>query len=294
MFNRIISFVKVTAVLLLLVVTTSLALTIMMPLALLKLCLPFKPVRRVCDPVINGIAKSWNDCNIMWMGGMGHIKWHMEGHEGFQRKGWYLVSCNHQSWVDILVLQKVFNSRIPLLKFFIKYELLFVPLVGLGWWALDFPFMKRQGGASAQKDLEVARKACEKFRVIPTSVISFAEGTRFTQAKHDQQKSPYTNLLKPKVGGIGMALSTMGDMFDTMIDVTIIYPRGVPTFTDLMTGKLEEVVVSVRALPIPKELLVNAQGQPASRATMQTWLNEMWQGKDQQITELKQRFKAQS
>jgi hypothetical protein len=83
-------------------------------------------------------------------------------------------------------------------------------------------------------------------------------------------------------------------MFDTMIDVTIIYPRGVPTFTDLMTGKLEEVVVSVRALPIPKELLVNAQGQPASRATMQTWLNEMWQGKDQQITELKQRFKAQS
>src|SRR5690606_14479193 len=208
---------------------------VLVPLALLKLVLPFKPVRRVLDYINNGIANLWVSNNGRWIDAVTAPRWQVSGVEGFKRQGWYLVSSNHQSWVDILVLQKVLGGRIPLLKFFIKKELIYVPVMGLAWWALDFPFMARKGGkASAAKDLETARKACEKFRVVPTSVISFMEGTRFTPQKQAQQSSPYQHLLRPKTGGIGMALATMGDQFDAMVDVTIVYPDGVPTFTDLL------------------------------------------------------------
>ena len=110
----------------------------------------------------------------------GRTRWDVQGLEGLEPGGWYLVSSNHQSWVDILVLQKIFNRRIPLLKFFLKRELIWVPVIGLAWWALDFPFMRRRGGLAGAEDLERARQACRKFSVVPTSVINFLEGTRYT------------------------------------------------------------------------------------------------------------------
>lgn len=257
--------------------------SLLLPVALVKLVLPFKGVRAVADALMNGIAENWISVNCFWMAAVGHTRWQITGAESVKRRGWYLVSSNHQSWVDILVLQKVFNRRIPLLKFFIKHELIYVPIMGLCWWALDFPFMKRKGGASAIKDLETARKACEKFKIIPTSVISFAEGTRYTPGKAKQQQTPFRHLLKPKAGGVGMALETMGELFNAVLDVTIVYPHGVPTFVDLMTGKMDEVVVQVRELPVPPHLLVNAQGQPAPRAALQAWVNELWLAKDAEI-----------
>lgn len=265
---------------------------VLLPLALVKLVLPFRVVRRVVDAVLAVIAESWIGVNKFWMWAVGRTRWTIQGVDGLNAKGWYLVGCNHQSWVDILVLQWVFNRKIPLLKFFIKHELIYVPLMGLAWWALDFPFMKRRGSASAQKDLEAARKSCEKFKVIPTSVISFMEGTRNTPAKHAQQKSPYKHLLKPKTGGVGMSLETMGELFDSMLDVTIVYPGGVPTFGDLMTGRIDEVIVSVRQRPIPKELLVDELGRPADRAVLQRWVNELWTDKDAHIEEIMRNAQA--
>ena len=288
--SQFVRIIRGTFASLVLACSTLIGFTLMMPFALLKLLLPFKPARRVFDAVINGIGESWIGANNWWIDMVGHTRWQVSGHEGFRRQGWYLVSSNHQSWVDILVLQYVFNRRIPFLKFFIKQELIWVPVIGLCWWALDFPFMKRKGGVSAQKDLETARKACEKFRVIPTSVISFMEGTRFTKAKHDQQRSPYQHLLKPKSGGVGMALETMGEMFDCMLDITIVYPHGVPTFTDLLMGRVDEVVVTVKEVKIPKEVLVDERGQAPSRATIQTWVQGLWEAKDREIGEIKARY----
>ena len=275
-----------------LVLSTLFHISFLLPLALVKLVLPFRLVRRVIDAVLSGIAESWISVNKFWMNAVGRTRWQVQGADGLRYRGWYLVSCNHQSWVDILVLQWVFNRKIPLLKFFIKHELIYVPFMGLAWWALDFPFMKRRGGASAQKDLETARKACEKFKVIPTSVISFMEGTRYTPAKHAQQQSPYQHLLKPKTGGVGMALETMGELFDSMVDVTIVYPGGVPTFMDLMTGRIGEVIVNVQQRPIPKELLVDAQGRAADRAALQRWINGVWADKDAEIAQIKARGQA--
>lgn len=292
MFQRIVQFAKAVLASTIIAVSTLVHFTLMVPFALLKLVLPFPGVRKVTDYALNKIADNWVGVNSLWMDAIGRTRWQITGAEKFKRQGWYLVSSNHQSWVDILVLQRVFGGRIPLLKFFIKKELIYVPVIGLAWWALDFPFMSRKGGkASATKDLEAARKACEKFRAVPTSVISFLEGTRFTPGKHDGQQSPYQHLLKPKTGGIGMALAVMGEQFDAMLDVTIVYPAGVPTFTDLISGRLSDVIVDVRQIAIPQDLKTDTGHDTGYRARLQAWINGLWAEKDRRIGELTAGFK---
>lgn len=289
MSNPIVSTVKGVLASVVLLVNIATVFSLLFPLALIKVLLPFTAVRKVIDSVLNALAEWWIAVNTAWMKAVNGTPWEVSGLEGFKPRGWYLVNANHQSWVDILVLQRVFNRRIPLLKFFLKRELLYVPIMGLAWWALDFPFMRRKGGKTAAKDIETARKSCEKFRVIPTSVISFAEGTRYTRAKHDQQKSPYKTLLKPKTGGLGMALETIGPQFDALVDVTIDYPDGVPTFWDLLTGRVSRVRVDVRQVQIPAALSnVDDASVGAYRNQLQAWVNEQWQRKDELLLQWRQ------
>ena len=195
---------------------------------LLKIILPIRPVRKLLTAILTLIANAWVSCNSGWMWLTQKMDWTIQRPSGLDKKGWYFVISNHQSWVDILVLQHALNGRIPLLKFFLKQELIKVPVMGAAWWALDFPFMKRYSKAYLEKhpekrgqDLETTRKACEKFRDMPTSVMNFLEGTRFTQHKHDEQQSPFTYLLKPKAGGMAFAMSAMGEQFRSVLDVTI-------------------------------------------------------------------------
>jgi 1-acyl-sn-glycerol-3-phosphate acyltransferase len=146
--------------------------------------------------------------------------------------------------------------------------------------------MRRRSG-SRSADLATARRACEKFRQIPTSVMNFLEGTRFSRAKHEAQQSPYRYLLKPKVGGLATALSAMGERFDALLDVTIVYPEGVPSFWDLLSGRVKRVVVRVRELEIPKDLLNgDYEGDPAFRARMQAFVQALWSEKDRGIGEI--------
>ena len=271
---------------LVLLLNTLIGVVCMTPFALLKLVLPLKGVRRVADRALNAIATGWISINNAFMVS-GAARWDVQGVEGLDARGWYLVSSNHQSWVDILVLQKIFNRRIPMLKFFLKRELIWVPVIGLAWWALDFPFMRRTGGPGSAQDLQRAREACEKFRVVPTSVINFLEGTRFTAAKHDAQQSPYAHLLKPKVGGIATALATLGDQFHRLLDVTIVYPDGAPSFWTLLSGQLNRVTVRVQQREIPSELIPGDYGSdPGVRARMQMWINDLWAEKDRLIAQL--------
>jgi 1-acyl-sn-glycerol-3-phosphate acyltransferase len=271
-----------------LALNTVVGVALMLPFALAKLVLPFTAARHVTDRALNAIATGWISVNNAWIDAVGSTRWDVRGDDGLDARGWYLVSSNHQSWVDILVLQKIFNRRIPMLKFFLKRELIWVPVIGLAWWALDFPFMRRQGGASSAADLERARRACEKFRVVPTSVINFLEGTRYTRAKHDAQDSPYRYLLKPKVGGIATALTTLGDQFHRLLDVTIVYPDGPPDFWTLLSGRLRAVTVRVQQREIPAELLAgDYANDPTFRTRMQAWINSLWADKDALIGELR-------
>jgi 1-acyl-sn-glycerol-3-phosphate acyltransferase len=257
----------------------------------IKLAIPVDAVRRRLAPVLIGIAEGWIGCNSAWMGLTQRTSWDVDGVDGLDYRSWYLVNSNHQTWVDILVLQHLFNRRIPLLKFFLKQELRWVPVMGLAWWALDFPFMRRYSAAYLErhpemrgKDQETTRKACEKFALIPTSVMNFLEGTRFTPAKHREQDSPYRHLLKPKVGGIAVALNAMGEKFTAILDVTIVYPEGAPTFWQFLCGRMKRVVVRVQELPVPVQLVGgDYAGDAAVRDAYQQWVQELWLAKDARI-----------
>lgn len=262
-------------------------------LALVKLLLPFERVRATVDPMLNEIATRWIAGNSAWMRLTQHTLWDVQGLENFEYRGWYMVCCNHQTWVDIFVLQHLFNRRIPLLKFFLKRELIYVPIMGLAWWALDFPFMRRHSEQYLRKhpekrleDLETTRRACRKFARLPTSVMNFVEGTRFTKEKHAAQRSPYRHLLKPKAGALALALHALGDRFDSMIDVTIVYPDGAPTFAEFLRGEVERVVVRIERREIPAGFFAAEAAESKGRKLVQAWLHELWERKDRQIDEL--------
>ncbi|MFO1220707.1 MAG: acyltransferase [Burkholderiaceae bacterium] len=262
---------------------------LMVPPALLKLVLPPGRARSACDHALNALASRWVALNNAWIVAVRpDAQWQIDGVDGLHARGWYLVSSNHRSWVDILVLQRVFHGRIPFLKFFLKAELIWVPVIGLAWWALDFPFLRRGKGRGARSnDLATTRAACEKFRHIPTSVINFVEGTRLTPAKHAKQASPYRHLLKPKIGGLGVALATMGEQFEAMLDVTIAYPQGTPTFWQLLCGQVAAVSVRVQPHVIPSDLLgADPLADRESRRRLTTWIETQWAQKDRELDAL--------
>ena len=264
---------------------------ILLVVALAKLLIPLAAWRRWTSALMIWIAQAWISCNGAIFSLMGALRLEVDGVEGLDPRSWYLVLSNHQSWVDILVLQKAFNRRIPFLKFFLKQELIWVPFLGLAWWALDFPFMQRHSATYLQKhpqargeDLDATRKACERFALLPTSVMNFVEGTRYTTAKHKATKSPYRHLLRPRPGGVAFVLSAMGGMLHSVLDVTVAYSESSPTLWDLCCGRLGPVRMHVLRRPIEPWV---AQGDYAEdsrlRARFKEWLGVLWCEKDSRL-----------
>lgn len=285
---------KGTLSLLLYIVNTLFWFIPLMLLAILKL-LPITRWQAWMSYLVDAVAVAWISLNNFTTHIFTSIKWRVEGLETLSRKDWYLIIANHQSWADILILQNIFNRKIPFIKFFLKKELLYVPFMGLCWWALDFPFMKRYSQQLLKKrpelkgkDIATTRKACEKFRYKPVSIMNFVEGTRFTQEKHDKQQSPFRYLLKPKAGGTAFVLGTMGEQLHKLLDVTIHYPQGIPSFWDYISGKVHAITVNIKVLPISKELIGDYNDQ-AYRERFQQWLNQLWVEKDQQLATLQTR-----
>lgn len=262
--------------------------------ALVKAALPSKRLRAASNPLLTGLAESWIGVNNWVWERFTGTRVTISGDALLEVDGHYLVLANHQSWVDILVLQKVFNRRIPLMRFFLKRQLIWVPLLGLAWWALDFPFMGRYTPKQiarrpdlAGRDIAVTRRACEKFQAIPVAIMNFVEGTRFTTDKHAKQGSPYLHLLKPKSGGAAFVLDAMGDGLHGILDVTIAYPGGSPSLLDLLSSRIPEVRIHIRQRAIPEEMLRgDYQNDRAFRARFQQWMNGLWREKDGDMARL--------
>ncbi len=204
-------------------------------------------------------------------------------------KGWYLLICNHQSWVDILVLIRLFVESLPFPVFFAKKELLRLPLFGQAMWGLDFPLVERHSREEVQRrpelrgrDLQTVRSACEKAKQMPTTFIVYPEGTRFTAEKHRSQGSPYRHLLTPRPGGTAVALTTLGDRLGGVLDVTIAYPEGRPGLIGALVGRTGPVIVRARLLEIPPELLDgDYERDTRFRNRHKGWLDGIWREKDE-------------
>ncbi len=291
--RRFLSQCRAIAVFLLVVINTVFWSIPIYLLAFFKLILPIRIVRKGLHTALMWCASGWISVNDLLLKSYRGMHWNVQEMPDLERQGSYLVNCNHQSWVDILVLQSTFNRRIPFMRFFIKQELIWVPFLGMAWWALDFPFMRRytksqleRNPALKKKDLETTRKVCERLSSIPLSVMNFLEGTRFTDDKHDAQQSPYRHLLKPKLGGLSVALTTLRDKMQTLLDVTIVYPEGRPTLWSMLRGELGRVLVDIRQIRIPDALLGRDRDDPSYREALQQWVNQLWRDKDELIDRL--------
>lgn len=204
-------------------------------------------------------------------------------------QGHHLIISNHRSWVDIFVLARIFHERIAFPRFFLKHQLLWVPILGQACWALDFPFMKRYSPEYLARhpekrgtDLATTRRACEHFRLIPVAIINFVEGTRFTKKKHAQQKSAYRHLLNPHTGGVAFVLASLGDQLDEVLDVTLAYP-GIEdiTFWDFVTNRVPVITASVRRREIPSRFFDAAVTEHGPlRDEFKHWIQEIWRDKD--------------
>lgn len=262
---------------------------------LIKLLLPIPAVWRLVSSFCNLMMYCWCSGLAALLHLNPWLKWDIEGADGLDKKNWYLLICNHRSWADIVVLCVLFRKHIPMNKFFLKQQLAWVPFIGLACWALDMPFMRRYSRSylirhpeRRGKDVETTRRSCEKFRAHPTTIVNFVEGSRFTEEKRLETRSPYKNLLPPKAAGIAMALNVLGSQFDKLLNVTLCYPENDKTpFYDMLSGKLTRIVVKISLVPIDKEMHGDYVNDKNFKRGFQQWLNGLWNDKDIQIEDIK-------
>lgn len=257
--------------------------------------LPVNQLKLMSQKVLNGVCVYWVNLNNFFLARLTKVEKHYSNSDldlGIDKS--YLVISNHQSWLDILILQFLLHRKVPALKFFLKDSLIWVPILGLCWWGLGFPFMKRYSKAYLKKhpekegqDLIATKKACEQFKVTPVGIMNYPEGTRLTPAKHKKQGSTFKHLLKPKAGGLGFALPILGEMVDSMIDLTIVYPNDKTTLLSFLWGDIPKIKVHLRQIQIPQKFYtMNYQKDEILRKEFQQWLNERWQEKDKIISNL--------
>ncbi|HDS0925728.1 acyltransferase [Pseudomonas putida] len=264
--------------------------------ALLKLVLPGRG-RDYASWAVMWVAETWSEIDKAIFALCIPTQWDIRGVENLRRDTSYLAVSNHQTWVDIPALIESLNRRTPFFKFFLKKELIWVPLLGLAWWGLDYPFMKRYSKAFLEKhpelrgkDLEITKAACELFKRQPVTVVNYLEGTRFTEAKRQEQQSPYRYLLKPKAGGVAFVLAALGEQLDALLDVTIVYPGNkAPGFWDLLNGSISRVIIDIQVRELDPALWAgDYENDPEFRQTVQAWVNQLWVAKDQRIEQLRQ------
>nr|WP_314874564.1 acyltransferase [uncultured Pseudomonas sp.] len=280
---------------LLLLLNTVVMICPLMVFALLKLVLPGRG-RDYASAAVMWFAESWSAIDKAIFALCVPTQWDVRGVDTLRTDTSYLCVSNHQSWVDIPALIESLNRRVPFFKFFLKKELIWVPLLGLAWWGLDYPFMKRYSKAYLEKhpelkgkDLEITKAACELFKRQPVTVVNYLEGTRFTEAKRREQQSPFKHLLKPKAGGVAFVLAALGEQLDALLDVTIVYPGNkAPGFWDLLNGSVSRVIIDIQVHELDPSLWNgDYENDPQFRQRVQAWVNQLWQDKDQRIEQLR-------
>jgi 1-acyl-sn-glycerol-3-phosphate acyltransferase len=263
--------------------------TLVLVVAPIKFLLPRSELRRRVILLLARFGAGWVGGNNAICDWMLPTVWDVSGIEETGPEKHYLIVSNHVSAVDIIALFRVFHRRMAFLRFFLKHQLVWFPILGQACQALEFPFMKRYSPdylarhpEKRGRDLETTRRACQRYRDIPVAILNFLEGTRFTLEKQANQESPYRHLLRPRIGGISFVLASLGDQLDALYDVTLAYPGGNASMWDFVTGRVPRIVVHARRLEIPSELTTPEVTEPGpARDRLKEWIDEMWREKDE-------------
>ena len=282
-FENIIGIMSIT----ILVLNTFVLSCLLIPLGIIKFFLPLTALKVLFTKFIIKVGELWIFTNKIWVKALHNPKWQIIGKENIKSDGWTIATSNHQSFADIFLLQDITNRKMPMLKFFMKYVLIYVPVIGLSWWALDMPFLKRYTKKQLEnnpelhgKDVREMKRALKHYALYPVTVFSFAEGTRFTIKKNLHQKSPFKNLLKPKEGGLATALSLVNEI-DSLIDFTIKFDTKKRSFWDYLCGRMNSVKVIIREIKIPAKFLnIDLLENKILRSEFKDWLHDIWNEKD--------------
>jgi 1-acyl-sn-glycerol-3-phosphate acyltransferase len=278
--------------LVLLVVTTLFWAVPLILLTLLKLITPVRQWRRRMLGGLNGVAQAWVGGNLWWIRHWIRPRVDIRLPEGLSSDQWWLVLANHRSWTDIFLLFMALHRRLPMPRFFIKRQLVWIPVIGLAFWALEFPFLRRYSRQQVQRnprrarlDRQAIQRMCEHAREMPVAIFNFAEGTRFTPAKQASQQSPYRHLLRPRAGGVAQVVNLLGDRLDGILDVTLHYGDPQPTFWDFLCGRMGAVRLEARRLEVPAWMLEGQLDDPQYKECFHSWLNALWQEKDEHFSQ---------
>lgn len=250
-----------------------------------------------------GIANTWIRFNN---GVIDHvlpqIDWNISLPNDLSRDKKYILICNHQTWVDTSVMQYVGVNTMPLTRFFTKFELIYIPFVGQAFKILGFPMMKRHSKDTIAKnpalrgqDLAAAEKACAKMQRVPFTLLNYLEGTRITPEKHEKQASPYRHLLKPKYSGLALAFSVLGKDINDFLDMTIVYPDGIPEYMDLWKGKIKRIAVDIHPVSVPDWVVGgDYHNDPEYKSKFKSWVDSLWQQKDERIQNIYDQYNQPS
>ena len=283
LFENLIGITSIT----ILVLNTVILSCLLIPLGIIKFFLPITSLKVLFTKFIIKVGELWIFTNKIWVKALHNPKWQIIGRENIKSDGWTIATSNHQSFADIFLLQDITNRKMPMLKFFMKYVLIYVPVIGISWWALDMPFLKRYTQKQIKKnpklkgrDYKKMKKSLEHYSLHPVSIFSYAEGTRFTEKKHKLQKSEFTNLLKPKEGGLAIALSNVNKIKE-LIDITIIYDNDNLGFWNYLCGNIKNIKVFISKIEVPSKYLTeNLISSEELRGDFKLWLNSIWKEKD--------------
>lgn len=255
---------------------------------LLKLVSPTDKLRTRVLQWLNEAALCWVGFNLWWMRRWIGPPARVEMPDQLSPDCWWMVISNHRSWTDVFLILQVLHRRISMPRFFAKRSLLWFPVVGMTIWALEFPIMRRYSRQQidanptlADIDRKSTQHMCQRARKLPMTLINFAEGTRFSEAKRQHRQSHYRHLLMAKAGGTAKVLNLVGDRLSGIVDITLYYPNPTPTFWRYLCGRETGIHVIGRRLEVPAWMQDTEYDTRAEdKERFHAWINMVWQEKD--------------
>ena len=232
---------------------------------------------------------------------MHNPKYRVYGEEKLQRNIWQFTTINHLSWADIFLFIYFTNFKQSVPRIFMKSQLWWLPLTWAANIGLAMPYVVRRSKEVIMKNPELIKtdkkatiRACKAYKIMPTNVAGFIEGTRIDKEKYANSKSKFKNLMPPKIGGMGYTLEVM-PYIDHLTDVTLVYKSNKRDFWNFLCGDMNEASVTINTYKIPEELRgVDYSNNDELRLKLKTFLEEIWSKKDEIIEKEKKRYEIDS
>lgn len=239
---------------------------LVLPVSIISLLIPLPIVSRTANYIVDRIYRNAVWLDSFWMQDVVGIELVIKGEPNKDKSP--VVICNHQSWFDIPLVQEVITGKGPIIRFLIKREIAWIPIIGWICLLLNFPRLHRSGNRNAKaSDFSIIQKESKNHGNGTGALLIFPEGTRFTGDKKKTQNAPYKNLLKPKAGGLKM-IQKHAAPDSTLIDITIDYHQKDVNIWKCLHGNPKKITITLEHFKLSDIVDVKA------------WLNNRWMVKD--------------